>query len=101
MLGKGRLNVWAYDRYATNPLSYHIYDNYSHGPCKVYFVYNSHFLVLPRYYSTYGGSMRFLFSRNLNYYYHEFHCTGNSFHDHDRKHVLVHVHEFGMISYSF
>ena len=82
MLGRDRLNVWAYDRYATNALSYHIYDNYSHGPWKVYFVYTSHFLVSPWYYSTSSGSMRLSFSRNLNDNYHEFHGIGNSFHDH-------------------
>ena len=44
MLGRDQPNVWVYDRYATNALSYHIYDNYSHGPWKVYFVYTSTFL---------------------------------------------------------
>ena len=86
--------------YVPNALLYHIYDNYSHGPWMVYFVYTSHFLVSLRYYSTYGGSMRFSFSRNLNDYYHEFHGIRNSFHDHDRYHVLVHVHGFGTISHS-
>ena len=102
MLGRGRPNVWAYDRYATNALSYHISVNYSHGPWKVYFVYAFHFLVSPRYYSTSGGSMRFFFFGNLNYYYHEFHGIGNFFydHDHDHDHVVVHVHVFGMISHS-
>ena len=85
-----------YDRYAPNALSDHIYDSYSHGHWKVYFVYTSHFLVSPRYYSTSGGSMRFSFSRNLNDYFHEFHGIGNSF----RDHVLVHVHGFGTISHS-
>ena len=90
--------------YVPNALLYHIYDNYSHGPWMVYFVYTSHFLVSLRYYSTYGDSMRFSFSRNLNDYYHEFHGIRNSFHDHDhdhdRYHVLVHVHGFGTISHS-
>ena len=36
MLDKGRPSVWAYDRYAINALSYHIYDKYSHGSWKVY-----------------------------------------------------------------
>ena len=36
--------------------------------------------------------MKFLFSKNLNGYYHEFHGIGNSFHDH--------VHGFRTISYS-
>ena len=40
--------------------------------------------------------MRFSFSGNLNYYYHEFHGIENSFHDH----VLVHVHGSEMISHS-
>ena len=31
MLGKGQPNVWAYNRYVTNALSYHIYGNYSRG----------------------------------------------------------------------
>ena len=53
------------------------------GPWKVYFVYTSHFLISPQYYFTSGGSMRFSFSGNLNYYYHEFHGIENSFHDHD------------------
>ena len=44
--------------------------------------------------------MRFSFSGNLNYYYHEFHGIQNSFNNHDRDHVLVHVHRFGMISHS-
>ena len=92
MLGRGWPNVCAYDKYTTNVLSYHIYDNYSHGPWKVHFVYTSNFLVLPRYYSTSGGSMRFFFSRNLNYDYHEFHGIENFFHDH--------VHRFGTISQS-
>ena len=96
MLGRGNPNVWAYDRYVTNALSYHIFENYFHGPWKVYFVYTSHFLVSPWYCSTYGGSMRFFFSRNLNDYYHEFHGIRNSFHDH----VLVHVHDFVIISHS-
>ena len=98
MFDRGRLNVWAYDRYAPNALSYHIYDNYSHRPWKVYFVCTSHFLVLPRYYSTSGGSMRFSFFRNSNDYYHQFHGIRNSFHD--RNHVLVYIHEFGTISHS-
>ena len=95
MFGKGWLNVWAYDKYATNAISYHILDNYSHGPWKVYFVYTSNFLISSQYYSTSGGSMRLSFFGNLNYYYHEYHGIGNSFHDHD--HVLV--HGFGMISH--
>ena len=94
MLGISWPNVWTYNRYVPNALSYHIYDNYFHGPWKVYFVYTSNFLVSPRYYSTYGGSMRFSFSENLNDYYHEFHGIENFFHDHD------HVHEFGTISHS-
>ena len=98
MLGKGRPNVWAYDKYVPNALSYHIYDNYSHGSWKVYFVYTYHFLILPWYYSTSGGSMRFSFSKNLNDYNHEFHGIENSFHDHN--HVLVHFHMFGTISHS-
>ena len=97
MLGRDQPNVWVYDSYATNALSYHIYDNYSHELWKVYFVYTSHFLVLPRYYSTYGCSMRLSFSRNLNAYYHEFHGIRNSFNDHN--HVLVHVYMFGTISH--
>ena len=100
MLGRDRPNVWAYDKYAPNALSYHIYDNYSHGPSKVYFVYTSHFLVSPWYYSTSSGSMRFYFYGNLNDYYHESHGIENSFHDHYRDHVLVHVHGFEMISHS-
>ena len=83
MLGRG----WPY------ALSYHIYDNYSHVPWKVYFVYTSHFLVSPRYYSTSSGSMRFSFSMNLNDYYYEFHGIGNSVHDRDH----VHVHRFETI----
>ena len=98
MLGRGRSNVWEHDRYAPNALLYHIYDNYSFRPWKVYFVYTSHFLVSPRNYSTSGGSMRFSFSENLNDYYHEFHGIGNSFHNHDRDHVLI--HGFGTISLS-
>ena len=46
MLGKGRPNVWVYDRYASNAPSYHIYNNYSHGSWKVFLVYTSHFLCL-------------------------------------------------------
>ena len=98
MLGRDRPNVWAYNRYTPNSLSYHIFDNYSHGSWKVYFVYTSHFLVSPRYYSTSSGYMRFSFSRNLNDYYHEFHGIGNAFHDQD--HFLVHVHGFRTISHS-
>ena len=94
MLGISWPNVWTYNRYVPNSLSYHIYDNYFRGPWKVYFVYTSNFLVSPRYYSTYGGSMRFSFSKNLNGYYHDFHGIENFFHDHD------HVHEFGTISHS-
>ena len=71
MLGRDQPNVWAYDRYTTNALS-------------------------PQYYSTSSGSMRFLFSKNLKDYYHEFHGIGNSFHDH----ILVYVHGFGAISHS-
>ena len=52
-----------------------------------------------RYNSTSGGSMRFSLSKNLNDYYHEFHGIGNSFHDHDRDHILVHVHGFETISH--
>ena len=48
--------------------------------------------------STSGGSIRLSFFGNLNYYYHEYHGIGNSFHDHD--HVLVHVHVFRTIPYS-
>ena len=99
MLGRGWPNIWVYDRYATNALSYHIYENYSHRPWNVYFVYTFHFLISPRYYSTSGSSMRISFSMNLNYYYHEFSGMGNSFHD--RNHVLVHVHEFRTISHYF
>ena len=100
MLGKDRPNVWAYDRYTTNALSYLIYDNYSHRSRKLYFVYISHFLVSPRYYSTFGGSMRFSFSGNLNDYYHEFHGIENSFHDHNLDHVLIHVHRFKTMPHS-
>ena len=100
MLGRGRPNVWTYDKYAPNALSYHIYVNYSHRPWKMYFVYTSHFLVSPWYYSTYGGFMRFFFFGNLNDYYHEFHGIGNSFHSHKRNHVFIHVHGFGTISHS-
>ena len=98
MLGRDQSNVLAYDKYATNALSYHIYDNYSHRPWKVYFVYISHFLVSPRYYSTYDGFMKFSFSGNLNDYYHGFHGIENSFHDHD--HILVHFYRFETISHS-
>ena len=70
MIGKSRPNVWACDRYATNVLSYNIYDNYSHRSWKVYFVYTSHFLVSPQYYSTSDGSMRFSFFGNLKDCYH-------------------------------
>ena len=100
MLGKDQTNVWAYDEYVTNALSYHIYDNYSHGPWKVYFVYISHFLVLPHYYSTSSCSMRLSFFENLNDYYHEFHGIKNSFHDHDHVLGLVLIHVFRTISYS-
>ena len=96
MLGRGLQNVWAYNRYAPNAFAYHIYDNYSHEPCKVYFVYISLFLVSSQYYSSSSGSMRFSFYGNLNDYYHEFHGIGNSFHDHGHDHV----HEFGTISHS-
>ena len=85
--------------YVSNALSYHIYDNYSHGPWKVYFVYTSHFLVSLWYYSSYGGSMRFSFSKNLNDYHHELYGIKNSFHNHDDNHVLVHIHRFGTISH--
>ena len=98
MLGRDRSNVWAYDRYATNALSYRIYDNYSHGVWKVYFIYTSYFLVSPQYYS--GGSMRFSFYGNLNDYYHEFHGIINFFLDHDPNHVLVHIRGFETISHS-
>ena len=97
MLGRDRPNVWAYDRYATTVLSYHIYDNYSHGPWNVYFAYTSHFIVSTRYYSTSSSSMRFSFFWNFNYYYHEYHGIENSFHNH----ILIYVHGFGMISHSF
>ena len=93
MLNRGWPNVWVYNRYVTNALSYNIYDNYSHGLWKVCFVYTSYFLISPGYYSIYDGSIRFSFSENLNYYYHEYHDLINSFHDH--------VHKFGMISHSF
>ena len=82
MLGRGRPNIWAYHRYAPNALSYHIYDNYSHGLWNVYVVYTSHFLFSPLYYFTSGGSMMFSFFGYLNGYYHEFHGIGNSFHVH-------------------
>ena len=42
--------------------------------------------------------MRLSFSRNLNYYYHEFHGIRNSFHN--RNHILIHVQMFGTISHS-
>ena len=89
-----------YDNYATNALSYHIYDNYSHKSWKVYFVYTSHFLVSPRYYSTFYGSMRFFIHGNFNDYYHKFHGIENSFHDHNRDHVLIHVPGFRTTSHS-
>ena len=41
--------------------------------------------------------MSFSFSGNFNDYYHEFHGVGNSFHNHDCDHVLV--HGFGTISH--
>ena len=44
--------------------------------------------------------MRFSFSGNLNDYYNEFHGIRNSFHDHDRDNILVHVHGFRTISHS-
>ena len=58
MLGKGPPNVWPYERYATNVLSYHIYDMYSHGSWKAYSVHASR-LVLPRHYSTSSGALKF------------------------------------------
>ena len=58
MLGKGLPNVWQYERYATNVLSYHIFDMYSHGFWKAYSTHASH-LVLPRYYSISGGALKF------------------------------------------
>ena len=91
MLGKGRLNIWAYDRYSTNVLSYYIYNNYFNGYWTMYFVYIFHFLVSPRYYSTFGGFMRFSIFGNLKDYYYEHHGIGNSFHNH--------VHVFRTISH--
>ena len=64
----------------------------------MYFVYTSHFLVSPRYYSTFGGSMRLSFYGNLNEYYHDYHGVENSFHDND--HIPIHVHVYGSISHS-
>ena len=100
MIGRDRSNVWVYEWYMTNALSYYIYDNYSRGPWKAYFVYTSYFLVSPQYYSTSSGSMRLSFSGNLNDYYHEYHGIGNSFQDHNRDHVIFHIHGFEKISHS-
>ena len=66
MLGRCQPNVWADNMYATNALSYHIYDNYSYGPWKAHFLYTSYFLVSHQYYSTYGGFMRLFFLGSLN-----------------------------------
>ena len=44
--------------------------------------------------------MRHSFYGNLNDYYHEYHSVGNSFNDHDRDHVLIHVHMVGTIFHS-
>ena len=60
------------------------------GRCILYILPN--FLVLPQYYSTSSGSIRF--SIFENYYYHGYHGIRNSFHDRD------HVHEFGTILHS-
>ena len=98
MLGKGRPNVWAYNRYATNAPSYHIYNNYFHGSQGVYLVNTSHFLVLPQYYSTFGGAMRLSSYENLMNCYHKKHGIRDFFHDHVL--VLIHVHEFGTILHS-
>ena len=58
MPGKGPPNVWSYDKYAINVLSYHIYGMYSHGSWKAYFAHASH-LVLSHYYFTSGGALKF------------------------------------------
>ena len=60
MLSKGPQNVWSYNRYATNVLSYHIYGMYSHASWKAYSMHASH-LVLPRHYSTSGSALKFFF----------------------------------------
>ncbi|RVW18329.1 hypothetical protein CK203_113628 [Vitis vinifera] len=44
---------------------------------------------------TSGGAMRLSFSEN---YYYKNHGIGDFFHDHN--HVLIHIHEFGMILHS-
>ena len=80
--------------------SYHIYDNYSHKPWKMYFVYTTHFLISPQYYSSSSGSMRFSFFENLNDYYHELYGIENSFYDHNHNHLLIHVHGFGSTLHS-
>ena len=76
MLGRGRSNIWVYDKYATNVLSHDIYVNYSHRPWKMYFLHTSHFLISPYYYSTFGCSMRVSFCENLNDHYYEYHGVG-------------------------
>ena len=98
MLGTGWSNVWVYDRYVPNsPFIPHLFTIIlmGIGRCILYILLNLLF-HLDRYYSTFGGSMRFSFYGNLNDYYYEFHGIRNSFHDH----VLVHVQGFRTISLS-
>ena len=80
MLGKGWPNNWAYDRYATNALLYHIYDNYSHGSWKVYPICTFYFTSILIYF---GGEI-FPFSKDLRDHQYD---IGNFFHDynHDRS----------------
>ena len=57
----------------------------------------SHFIMLPQYYSTFGGPIRLSFFKNLMNDYYEHHGIENSFHDYDHILVLINIHKFQMM----
>ena len=53
--------------------------------------------IFPQIFSCFGDEMRLSFLVNLKDYYHK-HDIWSFFHDHD--HIIVHVHDFGMMLHS-
>ena len=95
MLDIDLLDAWPYNRYETSVLPYHIYNLCLEEPW-IFSLYFLHVLVLAHYYSTFGGETElFFFDKKNNCY-----IVGNSALDFDHDHVLIHVHNFGMILHS-
>ena len=97
MLDTDKLNVWSYGKYATNVLSFHIYNKSLPESWRIYSVYFLH--LFPQTFPTSGDEMRLSFLVNSKDYYHK-HGIENFLHNHDYDHVLFHVHDSRMMLHS-